>query len=76
MLLIAIKEKAVKTIGAVQTARSDKNGEKGNSSEYLGNLVQVFYIWYLITFRNKSMLIFFDSSDASSEVNTIYPTFV
>lgn len=44
MLLIAIKEKAVKTIGAVQTARSDKDGEKGNSSEYLGNLVQVFYI--------------------------------
>lgn len=44
MLLIAIKKKAVKTVGAVQTARSDKDGEKSNSSEYLGNLVQVLYI--------------------------------
>lgn len=45
----------------------------GKNSKYLEiNLAQVLYIWYYITYQEKSMLLLLDSKN---EVNAIYPTF-
>ena len=56
------------TIARKNASENDKNGK------YLvTNLVQVLYIWYHITFQNKSVLMLFD---LKSEVNSIHLIFV
>lgn len=58
---------------AVETVKTTKDYKDSEGGEYLGtNLTQIPYIWYLITFQNKSVLVLFD---LNREVNIIYPIF-
>ena len=59
---------------AVETVETAGNNGKESKGKYPENFIQVACIWYLITFRKKSVpvLAFFGSS---SKVNTIHPTF-
>lgn len=68
MPAIEPREEAVETIEA-----AGKNGE-GSKAEYPENFARVLYIWYLITFRKKSVLIL-ALFNLGNEVNVIYPTF-
>ena len=72
MLVTKTREKAVKTAGIIETARTGK--DESESGEYPKSFVRILYIRYLITFQKKfvPMLALFDSN---SEVNIISLTF-
>lgn len=53
-----------------ENGENSKNEKKGEYPEI--NFIQVPYIWYPITFQEKSVLALFD---LRTEVNAIYPTF-
>ena len=63
----------VETAKAVGTAGIGKDG-KESKGEYPENLAQVPYIWYLIIFRKKFVLVS-ALINSGSKVNAIYSTF-
>lgn len=64
------REKAFETAETIGDVEVDENGEGGECLAI--NLIQVLYIWYLITFWKKFVLILFNSG---SKLNAIFPTF-
>ena len=65
--MTTIKKKAAKN------TRNNRTGENSKKYKYLEiNLVQIPYIQYSIIFKEKSVLMLFDSRN---EVNIIYPSF-
>ena len=65
------KEKTIETAETVKTAEVGKDG-KESKDEY-PNLAQVPCIWYLITFRKKSMSVL-ALLDSGIEIKAIHPT--
>ena len=69
-----IKEEAVEIAEVVETTGVEEDGKKNKGNKYSGNYVKVPYIWYLIIFRKKSVLVL-ALFDSNSEINAIHPTF-
>ena len=72
-LLTETKEELVETAEAIETTEIDKDG-KESKGEYPENLARVPCIWYLITFRKKSVPVL-ALFDLGSKVYAIHPTF-
>lgn len=73
-LVTKTRKKAIETAGIAKTVGISKNNKESKGGRYPGNLAQIPYIQYFITFWKRSvpMMALFD---CGSEINAIYPTF-